>query len=182
MAIRPKRAEHGVIFAILPHYRRGDVILGLEIRSASFSEGTTVSLIHASNGKTKTVFDFTVSDTTGKWTRLAFSIRKDGVTFYHDCKEMETKFGPLGDLTLPSYSALYIGRAGWTPGAQSSTFEVSPIDNSYVLSNTLHYISLFHKIGSLHRGECIISVCLKCSSCSTSFTLLYLKATIVSVY
>ncbi|KAL9958858.1 hypothetical protein ACROYT_G035929 [Oculina patagonica] len=123
VAIRPKRAEHGVIFAILPHYRRGDVILGLEIRSASFSEGTTVSLIRASNGKTKTVFEFTVPDITGKWTRLAFSVRQDGVTFYHDCKEIETKFGPLGDLTLPSYSALYIGRAGWTPGAQSSTFE-----------------------------------------------------------
>ena len=129
VAIRLKRAERGVIFAILPHYRRGDVILGLEIRSASFSEDTTISLIHANNAKTKTVFEFTVPDITGKWTRLAFSIREDGVTFYHNCKEIESKFGPLGDLTLPSYSALYIGRAGWTPEARSSTFEVSLIDN-----------------------------------------------------
>lgn len=127
VAFRPKRADHGVLFAILPHYRTGDVILGLEIRSVSLTKDTTISLIHANNARTKTVFEFTVPDITGKWTWLAFAINKDGVTFYHDCKEIETKFEPssLGDLSLPSYSALYIGRAGWTPGAHLSTFEVS---------------------------------------------------------
>lgn len=132
MAIRPKRVDHGVVFAILPQYRSGDVILGLEIQRASFNQGTTISLIHASNPKRKNVFEFTVPDITDKWTRLAFSITKDGVTFYHDCKEIETKPGSLGDLTLPSYSALYIGRAGWTDGAKSSTFEVSSIDYYYI--------------------------------------------------
>lgn len=127
VAFRPKRADHGVLFAILPNYRARGVILGLEIRSGSFTKDTTISLIHANNARTKTVFEFTVPDITGKWTWLALSIKKDGVTFYHDCKEIETKFGPssLADLSLPSYSVLYIGRAGWTSGAHLSTFEVS---------------------------------------------------------
>ena len=127
VAFRPKRTDHGVLFAILPNYRAREVILGLEIRSGSSTKDTIVSLIHANNARAKTVFEFTVSDITGKWTWLAFSIKKDGVTFYHDCKEIETKFGhsSLDDLSLPSYSALYIGRAGWTPGASCNTFEVS---------------------------------------------------------
>lgn len=125
VAFRPKRADYGVLFAILPNYRARGVILGLEIRSGSFTKDTTISLIHANNARTKTVFEFTVPDITGKWTWLALSIKKDGVTFYHDCKEIETKFGPssLADLSLPSYSVLYIGRAGWTSGAHLSTFE-----------------------------------------------------------
>ncbi|XP_066016661.1 collagen alpha-1(XV) chain-like isoform X1 [Pocillopora verrucosa] len=125
VVIRPKSAERGVVFALLPHIRRGNVILGLEIHRDSFSEGTTISLIHANNGNTRTVFDFTVPSLTGKWTWLSFSIRNNGVTFYKDCREVDTKFLPaaLGNFTLRPYSALYIGRAGWTPGASSSAFQ-----------------------------------------------------------
>ena len=127
VAIKPQRVEHGVVFAILPQHRSGIPILGLEIRKVT--ESTLIRLTHASDAKTKTVFDFNVPDITDKWTWLGFSIKKDGVTFYLDCNEAETKFQPanLGDLTLPSYSALYIGRAGWTPGAKSSAFQVSVI-------------------------------------------------------
>ena len=136
MAIRPKSTERGVVFALLPHYRIGNVILGLEIRRASFIEGTTISLIHASSKSTRTVFDFTVPDLTGRWTWLSFSIRKNGVTFYKDCKQVEAKFEPssLGDLTLPRYSALYIGRAGWTPGAPSNAFQVSLLSIEKLIS------------------------------------------------
>lgn len=134
LAIRPKRTESSVVFAILPHYRRGDVILGLEIRSDT--ENTVISLTHANNAKTKTVFRFKVPDISNKWTWLGFSIKKDGVTFYLDCNEAETKFeaSSLGELILPSYSALYIGRAGWTPGAKSNAFEVSLMYALYKIS------------------------------------------------
>ena len=125
--IRPRSSERGVVFALLPHIRRGNVILGLEIHRDSFSEGTTISLIHANNGNTRTVFEFTVPDLTGRWTWLSFSIKNNGVTFFKDCREVDTSFvrATLGVLTFPRYSALYIGRAGWTPGASSSAFQVS---------------------------------------------------------
>ncbi|XP_022806446.1 collagen alpha-1(XV) chain-like [Stylophora pistillata] len=123
--IRPRSSDRGVVFALLPHIRRGNVILGLEIHRDSFSEGTTISLIHANNGNTRTVFEFTVPDLTGRWTWLSFSIKNNGVTFFKDCREVDTSFvrATLGVLTFPRYSALYIGRAGWTPGASSSAFQ-----------------------------------------------------------
>lgn len=125
VTIRPKRVERGVVFAILPNYRRGNTILGLEIQSVP--EGTTIRLTHASDTSTKTVFDFQVPDISNKWTWIGFSIERHGVTLHLNCDEAETKFrlSTLGELTLPSYSALYIGRAGWTPEAGSSAFEVS---------------------------------------------------------
>ena len=125
VTIRPKRVERGVVFSILPNYRRGNAILELEIQSVA--EGTIIRLTHASDKRTKTVFDFNVPDISNKWTWLGFGVNKDGVTFYSNCDEAETKFQPstLGELTLPSYSALYIGRAGWTPEARLSAFEVN---------------------------------------------------------
>ena len=134
LAIRPKRSARSVVFTILSSYRRGHVILGLEIRSVA--EGTIVSLTHAPDAKTKALFDFTVPDITNKWTWLGLSIKKDSVTLHLDCNGDETKSVKslgLGDLTLPPYSALYIGRAGWTAGAQSNAFEVS----SFLCSLTL---------------------------------------------
>lgn len=145
IVIRPKSAERGVVFALLPHIRRGNVILGLEIHRDPFSEGTTISLIHANNGNTRTVFDFTVPSLTGKWTWLSFSIRNNGVTFYKDCREVDTKFLPaaLGNFTLRPYSALYIGRAGWTPGASSSAFQVSMLylDGQESVSSVIAHIT-----------------------------------------
>ena len=145
VVIRPKSAERGVVFALLPHIRRGNVILGLEIHRDPFSEGTTISLIHANNGNTRTVFDFTVPSLTGKWTWLSFSIRNNGVTFYKDCREVDTKFLPaaLGNFTLRPYSALYIGRAGWTPGASSSAFQVSMpcLDGQESVSSVIAHIT-----------------------------------------
>ena len=124
LAIRPKRAGNGVVFAVLEHYRQGEIILGLDVQT--ISDKTKVRLFHTSDSRARNVFQFTVPDLTGKWTFLAFSVRKDGITFYLDCKEAEKKFEskPLKLLRLPANSALYIGRAGWTLGSQSSAFVV----------------------------------------------------------
>lgn len=127
LVIRPKRSERSVVFALLSHYRRGTVILGLEIQNVAGD--SIIRLTHAPDEEAKSVFDFTVPDISGKWSWLGFSIKKDGVTFYLDCNAAEAKSKPsvLGDLTVPIYSALYIGRAGWTAGAQSNAFEVSRV-------------------------------------------------------
>ena len=87
---------------------------------------TVVSLTHASSEKSKTVFDFEVPDISNKWTWLGFSLTKDGVVFYLNCDEAVTKFqqSSLGEISLPPYSVLYIGRAGWSRDSRSSAFEV----------------------------------------------------------
>ena len=142
LVIRPKRSERSVVFALLSHYRRGTVILGLEIQNVAGD--SIIRLTHAPDEETKTVFDFTVPDINGKWSWLGFSIKKDDVTFYLDCNAAETKFKPsvLGDLTIPIYSALYIGRAGWTAGAQSNAFEVSRVLVFEVVYSATEYISV----------------------------------------
>ena len=125
VAIKAKRVQRGVVFSILPHFRKDDVILALEIRSAD--DATVVNLIHASDEKSKTVFDFEVPDISNKWTWLGFNINEAGVTMYLNCNEVATKFqeSPLEELTLPPSSVLYIGRSGWGPRSRSSAFEVT---------------------------------------------------------
>ena len=154
LVIRPKRSERSVVFALLSHYRRGTVILGLEIQNVAGD--SIIRLTHAPDEETKTVFDFTVPDINGKWSWLGFSIKKDGVTFYLDCNAAETKFKPsvLGDLTIPIYSALYIGRAGWTAGAQSNAFEVSR-----VLVFEIVYVKLLWWFSATEYISVIISSC-----------------------
>ena len=154
LVIRPKRSERSVVFALLSHYRRGTVILGLEIQNVAGD--SIIRLTHAPDEETKTVFDFTVPDINGKWSWLGFSIKKDGVTFYLDCNAAETKFKPsvLGDLTIPIYSALYIGRAGWTAGAQSNAFEVSR-----VLVFEVVYVKLLWWFSATEYISVIISSC-----------------------
>ena len=154
LVIRPKLSERSVVFALLSHYRRGTVILGLEIQNVAGD--SIIRLTHAPDEETKTVFDFTVPDINGKWSWLGFSIRKDGVTFYLDCNAAETKSKPsfLGDLTIPIYSALYIGRAGWTAGAQSNAFEVSR-----VLAFEVVYVKLLWWFSATEYISVIISSC-----------------------
>ena len=154
LVIRPKLSERSVVFALLSHYRRGTVILGLEIQNVAGD--SIIRLTHAPDEETKTVFDFTVPDINGKWSWLGFSIKKDGVTFYLDCNAAETKFKPsvLGDLTIPIYSALYIGRAGWTAGAQSNAFEVSR-----VLAFEVVYVKLLWWFSATEYISVIISSC-----------------------
>lgn len=142
LTIRPKKGlQHGVVFAILPHFRRKGAILGLEIRNVR--DRTEIRLTHAGNdANTKTVFEFTVPDISNKWTWLGFSIEKNGVTFFKDCDNAERGFrdASLDEITLPLYSVLYIGRAGWTSEAGNSVFEV-----------TLTCVLLFNMFTSLSR-------------------------------
>ena len=124
LTIKPKRVRRGLVFSILPHFRTDKVLLALEIRNVKGA--SVVRLTHASSEKSKTVFDFEVPDISNKWTWLGFSVKKDGVVFYLNCDKAVTKFRQsfLGELSLPPYSVLYIGRAGWSRDSRSSAFEV----------------------------------------------------------
>lgn len=84
-------------------------------------------MIYVNNVRRKIVFEFIVLDIIGKWMWLVFSIKKDGVIFYYDCKEIEIKFGFLFfvDFSFLLYSVFYIGWVGWIFGVYLSIFEVS---------------------------------------------------------